>query len=100
MDQIRQVAWNLVVNAAHAVQAARPEGGTIEVSCAPEGERVRFDVEDDGQGLETGAPERAARANHQGMADMRLQADLVRARLDVTSARPGGTVVLFDWAGL
>jgi two-component system sensor histidine kinase PilS (NtrC family) len=51
VDQIRQVAWNLVVNAAHAVQGARPEGGTITVSCAPEGDQVRIDVEDDGQGI-------------------------------------------------
>ncbi len=51
VDQIRQVAWNLVVNAAHAVQAARPEGGTIQVSCAPEGDEVRIDVEDDGHGI-------------------------------------------------
>ena len=52
LDQIRQVAWNLVVNAAHAVRAAHPDGGgTIRVSCAPEGDLVRFVVEDDGGGI-------------------------------------------------
>jgi two-component system sensor histidine kinase PilS (NtrC family) len=50
-DQIRQVAWNLVVNAAHAVRAARPDGGTIRVACAPDGGRVRIEVEDDGEGI-------------------------------------------------
>ncbi len=81
----------------NALLHAEPQRVTIGVLA--DASHLKLRVEDDGQGLETGAPERAARANHQGMADMRLQADLVRARLDVTSARPGGTVVLFDWAG-
>ncbi len=81
----------------NALLHAEPQRVTIGVLA--DASHVKLRVEDDGQGLETGAPERAARANHQGMADMRLQADLVRARLDVTSARPGGTVVIFDWAG-
>ena len=80
----------------NALLHAEPHRVAIDVLAGAS--RLRLRVEDDGQGLETGAPDRAARKNHQGMADMRLQADLVRARLDVTSARPGGTVVLFDWA--
>lgn len=81
----------------NALLHAEPSRVSVEV--LTEASRLRIRVEDDGQGLAAGAPERAARKNHQGMVDMRLQADLVRARLDVTSARPGGTVVLFDWAG-
>ena len=81
----------------NALLHAEPQRVTIGVLA--DASHLKLRVEDDGQGLETGAPERAARANHQGMVDMRLQADLVRARLDVTSARPGGTVVIFDWAG-
>ncbi len=81
----------------NALLHAEPQRVTIGVLA--DASHLKLRVEDDGQGLPPGAPERAARANHQGMADMRLQADLVRARLDVSSARPGGTVVLFDWAG-
>ncbi len=81
----------------NALLHAEPQRVTIGVLA--DASHLQLRVEDDGQGLAPEAPERAARANHQGMADMRLQADLVRARLDVTSARPGGTVVLFDWAG-
>jgi signal transduction histidine kinase len=81
----------------NALLHAEPSRVSVEVLSEPS--RLLLRVEDDGQGLEPGASERAARDNHQGMADMRLQADLVRARLDVMSARPGGTVVRFDWAG-
>jgi signal transduction histidine kinase len=81
----------------NALLHAEPSRVSMEVLA--DGLHLRIRVEDDGQGLAPGASERAARANHQGMADMRLQAELVQARLDVSSARPGGTVVLFDWAG-
>jgi two-component system sensor histidine kinase PilS (NtrC family) len=49
-DQVRQVVWNLLLNAAHAT-SGRPQGGTLRVSCAQEGERVRVEVEDDGEGI-------------------------------------------------
>jgi two-component system sensor histidine kinase PilS (NtrC family) len=46
--QIRQVAWNLLLNAAQAL-AGR---GTVRVRCAPvEDGDVRFEVEDDGPGI-------------------------------------------------
>ncbi len=50
-DQLRQVLWNLLSNAAHAVREAG-RGGRIRVSCAPEppGGAVLC-VEDDGPGL-------------------------------------------------
>ena len=54
-DQIRQVVWNLVVNAAHAVKTAQPGGGgSILVACRPDGDRVRVEVSDDGPGISPG----------------------------------------------
>jgi PAS domain S-box-containing protein len=50
-----QVVVNLVTNAAQALG----EGGRVVVSLAPEGERVRLTVEDDGAGM---PPDVAARA--------------------------------------
>jgi two-component system sensor histidine kinase PilS (NtrC family) len=50
-DQLRQVLWNLLVNAAQAVQAGGA-GGTIRLRCAPDGERgALVAVEDDGPGI-------------------------------------------------
>ncbi len=48
--QLRQVLWNLIANAAYAV-SQREGGGTVRVSCAPDGERARVAVEDDGPGI-------------------------------------------------
>jgi two-component system sensor histidine kinase PilS (NtrC family) len=57
-DQLRQVLWNLLSNAAHAVREAG-RGGRVRVSCAPvPGGGAALQVEDDGPGL---APEDAAR---------------------------------------
>ena len=49
-DQLRQVIWNLLVNAAHAVQG-RAGGGTLRVSCAGGGGAVTLEIEDDGRGI-------------------------------------------------
>lgn len=54
-DQIRQVAWNLLRNAAQAVQ---PSGGRVRVTCGPEADGVAFEVDDDGPGI---APEELSR---------------------------------------
>jgi two-component system sensor histidine kinase PilS (NtrC family) len=49
--QVRQMVWNLLVNAAQAIQGA-PGGGSIRVACAPEPARgARLVVEDDGPGI-------------------------------------------------
>jgi two-component system, NtrC family, sensor histidine kinase PilS len=48
--QLRQVLWNLLANAAHAA-SQREGGGAVRVSCAPEGDRARLSVEDDGPGI-------------------------------------------------
>jgi len=46
--QIRQVAWNLLRNAA---QAVKPSGGRVRVVCGPEGDGAAFEVDDDGPGI-------------------------------------------------
>ncbi len=47
--QIRQVAWNLLRNAA---QAVKPCGGTVRVACGPEEHgTVSFEIGDDGPGI-------------------------------------------------
>jgi two-component system sensor histidine kinase PilS (NtrC family) len=61
-DQIRQVLWNLLVNAAHAAAGGDGEAdgragvhGTVRVSCAPSaGGGARLEVEDDGPGIPPG----------------------------------------------
>lgn len=58
-DQIRQLGWNLVLNAAQAVQGLGcKEGGSIRVACRAEGAEVRIDVEDDGPGVSAADRER------------------------------------------
>jgi two-component system sensor histidine kinase PilS (NtrC family) len=55
-DQIRQVIWNLLANAAQAIRGAG-RAGTVAVSCAPEpGGGASFSVADDGPGIS--APDR------------------------------------------
>lgn len=50
-DQLRQVLWNLLANAAQAIQAGGADGGTIRLACGPAGERAELSVEDDGPGI-------------------------------------------------
>ena len=51
-DQLRQVIWNLLSNAAQALAALpRPGDGGIRVRCAAAPEGVILEVEDDGVGM-------------------------------------------------
>ncbi len=50
-DQMRQVIWNLLANAAQAMDGG---GGRIRVSCAADAAGVRVVVADDGPGIEPG----------------------------------------------
>ena len=47
-DQIRQVLWNLMLNAAQAM----PEGGEVMVRVEPQGARVQVSVVDAGCGMD------------------------------------------------
>jgi len=49
-DQIRQVFWNLLANAAQAVSGSEPPG-TVRVTCWADGDGARIVVEDDGPGV-------------------------------------------------
>jgi signal transduction histidine kinase len=71
--------------------------GEIRMEVLAEPHRLSLRVQDDGRGLAPGSRERATRENRQGLLDMRLHADLVRARLDVAAEPAGGTVIRFDW---
>jgi two-component system sensor histidine kinase PilS (NtrC family) len=50
-DQMRQVFWNLLANAAQAMDGA---GGRIRVSCAGDASEVQVVVADDGPGIDPG----------------------------------------------
>jgi two-component system, NtrC family, sensor histidine kinase PilS len=56
-DQVRQVVWNLVLNAAHAARdaggrgAAESAGGRVRVACGADGGGAFVAVEDDGPGV-------------------------------------------------
>ncbi len=50
--EISQVVLNLIINAAHAIEAKRREGlGTITVRTRPQGDAVCIEVADDGAGI-------------------------------------------------
>ncbi len=55
--KVRQVVWNLLLNAAQALAEAGA-GGRIRVSCRPEGAAAVLVVEDDGPGIATSERER------------------------------------------
>jgi two-component system sensor histidine kinase PilS (NtrC family) len=51
-DQMRQVVWNLLSNAAQAVAATgRPDGGALCVRCAAVPDGAVIEIEDDGKGM-------------------------------------------------
>jgi two-component system sensor histidine kinase PilS (NtrC family) len=52
-DQVRQVVWNLVANAAQAA-AAGAGPGVVRVACESDGAAARLVVEDDGPGIASG----------------------------------------------
>jgi len=54
-DQVRQVLWNLLQNAAQAVTGAPGRrGGRIRVACGHDGGGAWLEVEDDGPGIAPG----------------------------------------------
>jgi two-component system sensor histidine kinase PilS (NtrC family) len=58
-DQLRQVLWNLLLNAGQAIATGGAGAGTIRVGCRPaEGGGADLTVEDDGPGIDPADRER------------------------------------------
>jgi two-component system sensor histidine kinase PilS (NtrC family) len=58
-DQLRQVLWNLLINAAQAIATTGRGGGAIRVACGPAGDGgADLAVEDDGPGIDPADRER------------------------------------------
>lgn len=51
LGDINQVLLNLIVNAAHAIQEKSDEKGTITIRTRQQGERVRVEISDTGNGI-------------------------------------------------
>jgi two-component system sensor histidine kinase PilS (NtrC family) len=53
-DQVRQVLWNLLANAAHAAARDGDGAGTVRLSCGGQDHWATFEVSDDGPGIAPG----------------------------------------------
>lgn len=60
---------------------------------------AELEVSDDGRGIRADDEERALRAGHLGLADMRQRAAAIGAALRVGPRPGGGTMVLLQWPG-
>jgi two-component system, NtrC family, sensor histidine kinase PilS len=97
-DQIRQVAWNLLKNAAQARATVGP-GGRIEVSCGSEAGGCWFRVHDDGPGIPAADRERIflpfhttkERGTGLGLAIVHRIVDEHGGRVEVEGPPAGGT---------
>lgn len=77
----------------NAIQHAGPSRLTLHVLARPD--RLTLSVTDDGRWLAPSPADR--RRDHVGIADMRSEADNVRAAVEVTPSQGGGTTVQFAW---
>lgn len=111
-DRVEQVLTNLVINATHAIQAARARGaeaGVVEVSIQPAGGRVAVAVRDDGVGIDATTRARifdpffttrtsetplTAAVRGLGLAVSRALSEAMGAQLDVDSAPGRGTTMV------
>jgi signal transduction histidine kinase len=71
----------------------------VKVSLAASARAVALDISDDGVGLDPADAERAARGGHLGLVDMRRQAELVGALLEIDGRPDEGTRISFRWPG-
>ncbi len=111
-DRVEQVLTNLVINATHAIQAARLRGadaGAVSLSVQPAGGRVSVAVRDDGIGIDATTRARifdpffttrttetplTAAVRGLGLAVSRALSEAMGAMLDVDSAPGRGTTMV------
>ncbi len=90
-DQLRQVLWNLLRNAAEAVA----DDGHVQVSVAPAGKEVHLDVVDDGPGI---APASASRIFEPFYSTKPRGTGLGLATVEQVVRAHGGTIELVSGA--
>ncbi|GMV96573.1 MAG: ATP-binding protein [Phycisphaerae bacterium] len=101
-NQVEQVVINLLVNAAHACEAA---GGAVSVSLSNRPNAVRLEVVDTGEGMDEKTAARAfepffttkARGTGLGLSIVKKIVDAHGAAVTLTSARGAGTRVVVDF---
>jgi signal transduction histidine kinase len=79
----------------NSIQHAQPSRLLLDVLV--QARQLRVEVADDGRGAPPTETTRAAKTNHQGIADMAFHANQVQGRLEVGSPPAGGTSVAFAW---
>jgi signal transduction histidine kinase len=84
--ELLHIAREAVSNVARHARAS-----TARVSLRREGERLRLEIADDGQGFDTDGP---IPEGHHGLANMRDRAVALGGTLEVASRRPGGTSII------
>ena len=69
-------------------------GSRIVVRVQPDGEVVRFSVEDDGQGFDEAAVPPSSGKGYSSLHDLRIYVESVGGRLEVRSSPDAGTVLV------
>ena len=87
--RILQLALENVIRHAQAVNAT--------VSIAGGGQSLALTVADDGKGIDRKSAVRAMNVGRLGLADMRTEADSIRASLEIAPRSPKGTTVSLRW---
>ena len=69
-------------------------GSRVVVQVQPEGEVVRFSVEDDGQGFDEAAIPASSEKGYSSLHDLRIYVESVGGRLEVRSSPDEGTMIM------